>query len=344
MRIIGKLIFKVCALMCFLPATAGEGNDKLGVAIGDLTWAVPPNNFIKNSSQAGPMINALRAMMTTTLHRTGEFRVIERDQLGQVLKEMEFMHDSGMVDPEKTVEWGRQSGVDYFIIGTVSQFSQVRTSRGVGNLFGKQKNELLMVVDLRMVSTETGELLATEQINTRYILSEGFKASGLLDMLGDTGGDIGKGAQFLDKHNAEGFGANHGLGNQLDGLLRDTATEIIRRIVGHLRPIRVVGISGKRIYLNYGKGLLKEGLVLEVYRPEGEGFVMDGKVYEPGLTHVGQIIITNVQEEISQATPVGDLDPSIFAKRDECKVVEKVEEPKRRKKGIFNNLFKKKKK
>ncbi len=112
--------------------------------------------------------------MTTLLLATDRFRVIERTQLDQLLREQNL---EGIVRPGELAETGQVHGVDYLLLGKVTAFrmriDRTEEEAGVG---GQVRDRLLdgwgggvrrsratisteLGVDIRLVDPETGEVV-----------------------------------------------------------------------------------------------------------------------------------------------------------------------------------------
>ncbi len=111
--------------------------------------------------------------LTTLMHRTGRFNVIERAQLGQLLAEQDL---EGIVRAGEMAQPAQVRGVDYLLLGKITGFrvTTERTGRqlGVGRGWlsdqiegvtgGYEQEETVitfeMGVDLRLVDPTTGEM------------------------------------------------------------------------------------------------------------------------------------------------------------------------------------------
>lgn len=139
--------------------------------------------------------------LTTLLVNTERFNVIERAQLQQLLKEQEL---EGIVDPNELAKPGKVRGVDYLLIGKVTNFrvkaekSQSGFGLGkIGNVIGgadvKSQSTTINVdvgVDLRAVDATTGSIIAADF--GEYKKTDSVSAFGL-DVLGanaTAGGDL----------------------------------------------------------------------------------------------------------------------------------------------------------
>jgi curli biogenesis system outer membrane secretion channel CsgG len=118
-------------------------------------------------------------MLATALVKTKKFMVIERKELDKVLEEQK-LGLSGMVTPETAPAVGKLLGVELIVIGSVSELgtSKRDIGGGLGGVFGAgiSKQQARAAVDIRLVNTTTGEILAAEtEEGTESTL--GFKGS-----------------------------------------------------------------------------------------------------------------------------------------------------------------------
>lgn len=144
--------------------------------------AVPPfetsDKDIYGYSVTGNELSQLAAdQMTTLMFKTNRFRVIERAQLNQLLREQNL---EGIVEDGELARMGAVRGVDYLLLGKVTNFRLKRedtsTDYGVG---GRVSRDLLdgitggfrkdstritteVGVDIRLVDPSTGEIVMTE--------------------------------------------------------------------------------------------------------------------------------------------------------------------------------------
>jgi len=136
--------------------------------------------FKVSGKEAKAEMTAVAAdQMSTLLIQAGRFKVIERSQLEKLLEEVQ--HGDMIAEGEGT-EGGNIRGVDYLMIGVVSNLSATvsKTNNNSGGMFrflpgkmgGALRNTSLDLsqvtittacgVDLRLVSPETGEAVAAE--------------------------------------------------------------------------------------------------------------------------------------------------------------------------------------
>ena len=155
----------------YAPPPAGL-NDDNKPKVGVPPFKVQTGGGIKNTSNL-PQLAA--DQMTTLLHRSGRFEVIERAQVEQLLDEQNM---EGIVRPDQMAKAGQVLGVDYLLVGKVTNFrvKQDQTKSGLnlggiggavgGGRFGagnsgfdqkKQRITTECGVDIRLVDPTTGK-------------------------------------------------------------------------------------------------------------------------------------------------------------------------------------------
>lgn len=154
---------------------------------------VPPFSVQARGNMAGGDLNELAAdQMTSLLFLSDRFNVIERAQLQKLLDEQNM---EGIVRPGELAKPGQVRGVDYLLIGKVTNLAvkTERKSRGfglaqVGGLFGGadyKKTEIDITtscgVDIRLVDPTTGEVKSSNF--SEYKKTDSASAIGL-DILG----------------------------------------------------------------------------------------------------------------------------------------------------------------
>jgi curli biogenesis system outer membrane secretion channel CsgG len=103
-------------------------------------------------------------MLATALVKTGKFSVIERKEIEEVLKEQK-LGMSDLVTPETAPQVGKLLGVELLVVGSVSELGTKKKNIGGGlGVFGAgiSHDQARAAVDVRLVNTTTGEILAAE--------------------------------------------------------------------------------------------------------------------------------------------------------------------------------------
>ena len=103
-------------------------------------------------------------MLVTELVKSGNYRVIERQELDRILEEQD-LGTSGVVTPESAAKIGRVLGVELAVMGSVTEFGFKKSSTGgriKGFGLGVQNQSATVGLDCRMVNTSTGEIVSAE--------------------------------------------------------------------------------------------------------------------------------------------------------------------------------------
>lgn len=182
----------VCAAVFLFAVSAAWGADeaKKRVAIFDFDFGAV-HHWWTGEWDIGKGISD---MIVTNLVRDGTYSVIERKQLDRILQEQNFTN-SDRVNPATAAKIGKVLGVNAIIIGTITQFgAETRktdvggvTSRiGLGALgkVGTSKSKASVVLDARMVNTETAEIMAVAS-------GKGESKRGGVNLLGAGAGSAG---------------------------------------------------------------------------------------------------------------------------------------------------------
>jgi len=152
------------------PSSLGDNRPKVGVP----PFKIQTSGGIKNTNNL-PSLAA--DQMTTLLHLSKRFDVIERAQVEQLLDEQNL---EGIVRPDQMAKAGQVLGVDYLLIGKVTNFrvkqDQTKTGVDVGGIGGmvgggrfgagstgfdqkKQRITTECGVDIRLVEPSTGKVV-----------------------------------------------------------------------------------------------------------------------------------------------------------------------------------------
>ncbi|HET6545282.1 MAG TPA: CsgG/HfaB family protein [Rhodanobacteraceae bacterium] len=113
----------------------------------------------------------LSGMLSNELSNTGDFRVVERSKLQNVLEEQNLAA-SGRVRSGTGAKMGQVTGADYLVFGTVTSYEENTASTGGGISFhgislGGKKSEAYLAVDVRVVNASTGEVDFSRTIEGR---------------------------------------------------------------------------------------------------------------------------------------------------------------------------------
>lgn len=142
-------------------------------------------SFTDKSGYGHNIGSGMADMLVTSLVESKKFIVIERNELDQIMKE-QGLGMSGAVTPQSAAKVGQLLGVELIITGSVSEFGTKKDKIGGGlselsgfNL-GVSTETARAVVDIRLVNTNTGEIITAKT-------AEGEESSKSLDNVGVSG-------------------------------------------------------------------------------------------------------------------------------------------------------------
>ena len=145
-------------------------------------------NFENNSTWSWWGDNLGRAAadeLTTQLFKTDQFSVIECAQLDALLAEQD-LGASGAVNPSTAAQIGQLLGVQLIVTGSITQFSIERVSGGFRS-FGASVSQAESRLDVRLVDTNTGEILLAEEGEGQKRFGGGFFQSAGVEREFDAG-------------------------------------------------------------------------------------------------------------------------------------------------------------
>ncbi|MDQ5856672.1 MAG: hypothetical protein M3542_00120 [Acidobacteriota bacterium] len=154
-----SLLIGAAALFAGGPLAAADSSTKPRVAV--LEFKNKVQGYGWSGYKAG---QAAQDMFVTELVRKGNYRVMEREQLDEILQEKNLTL-SGDVDPKTAVKIGKMIGVEYLIAGAVTEMGVADRNANVPSLFGRmpsvnvRSQKLDAAIDARAFSTSTGEIV-----------------------------------------------------------------------------------------------------------------------------------------------------------------------------------------
>jgi curli biogenesis system outer membrane secretion channel CsgG len=236
-------------------------------------------------------------MTTTALVESGKFRVLERQQINDVLGEQDF-GDTGRVDPSTAAKIGKIVGAQYLLYGTVNEFEYSKSGetggvRIAGVRVGAGQAKAHIGMDVRVVDAVTGEIVFSTR-STANASRTGFK-------VGYSGSD---------------FGANVGafrktpMGEATRKAIEDAIGKLSGQFGGEAAapgPVTWSGTlivaEGGALVIKAGKASgLKPGDVLTVFRPKTVN--AGGEILTVGEDKIGKIRLTSVGDSASSAEAV----------------------------------------
>ncbi len=133
----------------------------------------------------------LANMLTNELASSKKFRMLERKKISSVIGELDF-NESKYVDKSTKQKIGKIKGAKYLVTASVTSFEE--NTEGSNSNFnfmgfgvGQKSQKASLSVDLRIIETETGEIIDTRTIEgTSESKSTGFSGS-FMGVGGSTG-------------------------------------------------------------------------------------------------------------------------------------------------------------
>lgn len=166
----------------------------LGLVVSGITHAaskpvVGIADFKKSVSigwWGGQMGRDMADMLANELMGTKKFKVVERQKLGAVIAEQDLAA-SGRIKKGTGAKTGELTGAQYLITGTVTSYQEDVADTGGGLSFkgisiGGSKGKAYIAVDLRVIDTNTGEVVDSRTVeanSSKGGLRLGFFKNGL---------------------------------------------------------------------------------------------------------------------------------------------------------------------
>lgn len=141
------------------PATQLAQATKKRLVVMDFDYGT--TNSYYSSYRGVGAAKGISELLINELVNNGTYTVVDRSKLEQVLKQQ---NRSGSMDAGTAAEIGKQLGVDAVLIGTITKFNIDKQSGGgsfMGIGGGSQKTKATVQIDVRLIGTASGDILAT---------------------------------------------------------------------------------------------------------------------------------------------------------------------------------------
>ena len=112
---------------------------------------------IKNKTSEHIDTESVTDTISNKLLRSGKFRFVDMTKVAAVREQMDYQRDSGMVDQNKAMQMGRQTGAEYMMYGNLS--SIVKSSSSAKDVYYK--------FTLRLMHLESGIVEWTDEKEIR---------------------------------------------------------------------------------------------------------------------------------------------------------------------------------
>ena len=219
-------------------------------------------------------------MLVTVLVKNGKYRVIERQEISKIMEEQN-LGQSGRVTEQSAAKIGKLLGVELAVFGAVTEFGYSKSKTGgriKGVAVGVSKQKATVAVDVRIVNTTTGEILAADNVRKEETTS-GLSFSSRL-------------TRFNDRKSFD---------NSLVGkATRNAVNEIFSLVEKQMEVLpwsgKIILVKGSVIYIKPGsEGGVKTGDVFAVYS-KGEELIDPDTGLSLGVEEqkVGTIKVTSL--------------------------------------------------
>jgi curli biogenesis system outer membrane secretion channel CsgG len=307
-----SILLAFSAALALLPASAQAPVRKPRVAVLDFDYATVQST---TSAMFGTNVDVgkgITDLLITGLVNNGAYSVFERQALDKLMTEQNFSN-SNRADPSTAAKLGKMAGVDYIIIGAITQFGNETKKQNIGGGggnwhgvgmggIGHSNSKAEVGISARVVNVNTGEIVAVAEGSGESSRS----STSLLGGGGNWGGFGGGNVDFGSSNFQETIigEATKAAVDQLSGNLVADAPKLT---VAAVKIDGVVaGVDGGQIILNLGTDAgVKVGDQFEVVRVTKE--IKDpatGEVIRRLTTSIGIIKATDVDAKSAVCVPV----------------------------------------
>lgn len=186
------LIFSFCAILAavaFAPMASADEKPRIAV----LEFENKANSGWHWWSDRGA--EAMQDVFVTELVKSGNFRVIDRERLDALMEEKNLSL-SGDVNPATAVQAGQLLGVEYFLVGSVTEYGATDASGGGGGRFGLPsvragKKTFVAAANARIIDAQTGEIVWADEARG--------EESNVRVRVGGIGGGVDNDERMFDK-------------------------------------------------------------------------------------------------------------------------------------------------
>ncbi|MEE4302145.1 MAG: CsgG/HfaB family protein [Pseudomonadales bacterium] len=254
-------------------------------------------------------VDGIEAMLSTVLLNSNRFRVLERTELDDALREQD-LGAAGRVAQPSAAAIGKVLGAEYLIATEVTNYEPgVQSSnRGIGGLvgglgggalggLGVRNSRAVVGMNFRLIDAETGEIMFSKQVES--VITERGLTFGGAGGAGLGGGAIGVLGGFIDNY------TKTPVGQAVMAAINEGVFELVKQVGAQPASGSVVQARGNQVILNLGEGSVGVGEELMV-SSKGEELIDPETGISLGTldTQLGRIRVARVTDKISFATPV----------------------------------------
>jgi curli biogenesis system outer membrane secretion channel CsgG len=231
--------------------------------------------------------NSVGDMVTTEMVKAG-FDVLERQRIGDVLKEHDFQKSED-VSPESAVKMGKLLGVQYLVVGTITEWGMSERGFSSTNIpilgvlshgVGVKTVTGRCVIDFRVINVETGRIEAADS-------SEGLERRTNFTLVTDW-------YRGLSVQNDEWWSS------QIGKATRKAARGIVAKMVGQKKDELIIldmASADEAVVEINPDAKLRKGDMLDIMAVTRVTRNAQGKVILKQTTPLGHAQVVEVQEE-----------------------------------------------
>jgi curli biogenesis system outer membrane secretion channel CsgG len=210
LMLVGVSVNAIATPASIKPATQlAQATAKKRLVVMDFDYGT--TNSYYSSYRGVGAAKGISELLINELVNNGTYTVVDRSKLEQVLKQE---NRSGSMDAGTAAEIGKKLGVDAVLIGTITKFNIDKQSGGgsfMGIGGGSQKTKATVQIDVRLIGTASGDILATAKA-------------------------VGEADQSDSSFSVRGIGGNSGSTNE-DGLLSAAVDKAVAQMVTKLAEV-----------------------------------------------------------------------------------------------------------
>jgi len=298
------------AALSVSPACAQTSPHRVRVAVMDFDYATVQSSSAAIFGTDVDVGKGITDLIINNLVKDGTLSVIERQAIDKLMTEQNFSNSS-RADPTTAARLGKLAGVDYIIIGAITEFGNETQKQNVGGggggwhgygIGGFGHSKANVAINARIVSVDTGEIVAVAE-------GAGQSSRSSTSMLGGGGnwGGFGGGNVDFGSSNFENTIIGEATKTATDKLTADLISNAPKLSVHavHIDGL-VAAVDGGQIILNVGSNAgVNVGDQLQVVRVTKE--IKDpstGEVIRRLTTTIGIIKATDVDAKSAVCVPV----------------------------------------
>jgi curli biogenesis system outer membrane secretion channel CsgG len=172
-RGLSLVLFAMVLVALTAPAAWAQKSEKPRIAVLEFTNKAD-NQYWWHGGAA-----AIQDVFVTELVKSGKFRVIDRERLDALMREKNLSLN-GDIDPSTAVRAGKLLGVEYFLVGAVTEYGQDKAG-GSGFGVSVSRKKFTGAANARIINSETGEIVWADEARAE-------EKSGKVSVMGIGGG------------------------------------------------------------------------------------------------------------------------------------------------------------